>query len=128
MGRPKKNVTSPGQTPASPAGPARASTGTAHLQAALEACQAEIGMIHQLGNPELVATSLKLAGLHQRAWDLEGQLSPDINVRLACARQSAQWAEQGIRCAKALQVDLLRDLFGKAEAMQRHQGALKGLK
>ena len=85
-------------------------------------------MIHQQGNPELVATSLKLAGLHQRMWDLEGRLSGDINVRLACARQSAQWAEQSIRCAKALQVDLLRDLFKKAEAMESHQGALKVLK
>lgn len=73
-------------------------------------------------------TTLRLAGLQQRAWDLEGQLSQDINVRLACARQSASWAEQVVRAAKAIQVDLLRELFTKAEAMQRHQGGLKGLK
>lgn len=126
MGRSKKNITSPGQTVTSPAGPSP--TGTAALEASLRACQAEIGDIHAQGNPELVATALRLAGLHQRAWDLEGQLSPDINVRLACARQSASWAEQGIRCAKALQVDLLRELFTKAEAMQRHSSSLKDLK
>ena len=76
----------------------------------------------------LVATGLRLAGVQQRYWDLRGLLAVDVNEQLACARQSASWAEQQVRAAKALQVDLLRELFNKAEAMERHSSALKDLK
>ena len=36
--------------------------------------------------------------------------------------------EQHVRAAKAMTADLLRELFIKAEAMERHQGQIRGLK
>lgn len=129
MGRAKKIVTG-ANTPVTPAPvtPAPAQPLEAQLRAQLVAVQSEIQRIHFEDSPERVQVALRLAGLQVRAWDLEAQLAADINVRLACARQSAAWAEQQIRASKALSVDLLRDLFAKAEQMQRHQGALKDLK
>jgi hypothetical protein len=91
------------------------------LRQQLATVQAEIQKIHLTGDVEQVQTALRLAGLQQRVWDLKGQVEPDINVQLACARQSAQWAEQVVRCAKGLQ-------FAKAEAMERHSSLMKGLK
>ena len=125
MGRAKKIVTTTvANTPVTPA----PVTLEAELRAQLVQVQAEIQRIHLEDSPERVQVALRLAGLQVRAWDLEGQLSSDINIRLACARQSASWAEQQIRAAKALSTDLLRDLFLKAEAMQQHSSAMKGLK
>ena len=124
MGRAKKIVSStPGGAPVAPAPVAL----EAQLRQQLAQVRAEIQAIPS-ADMEKVATGLRLAGLQQRMWDLEGQLSPDINVRLACARQSAQWAEQVVRCAKGLQIDLLRELFAKAEAMEKHSSLLKDLK
>lgn len=100
----------------------------ASLRAQLDAVHAEIQRIHATDSPELINTAIRLAGLHARAWDLEGLLAEDVSVRLACARQSASWSEQLVRASKALQVDLLRDLHAKAEALQRHSSQMKGLK
>lgn len=118
MGRPKKTVDE--------GSPSRSPRGLEKLRAQLEATQAEIQRLHE-EEPDRMLGALRLAALHARAWDLEGLLATDINVRLACARQSASWAEQQVRAAKAVQVDLLRELFEKAEQMQRHHGALKEL-
>lgn len=94
----------------------------------LAAVRAEIQRIHAEDSPAAGAVALRLAELHGRVWNLEELLATDVNVRLACARQAASWAEQQIRAAKAISVDILRDLWAKAEQMQRHQGALKDLK
>ena len=55
-------------------------------------------------------------------------LASDPNESMGKSRLAMAWGEQHVRASKALQVDILRDLFVKAEAMQRHQGALKDLK
>ena len=124
-GRPPRIKTSPpppgGPDPAPP-------PPSGQLQADLEAVQREIERIHREEDVGQVATGLRLAGVQQRYWDLRGLLATDVNEQLACARQSASWAEQQVRAAKALQVDLLRELFQKAEAMERHSSALKDLK
>lgn len=127
MGRPPKIKATPPPPPGtSPAPPAPPPSG--QLQADLLASQAEIERIHREEDVGLVATGMRLAGVQQRYWDLKGLLAQDVNEQLACARQSASWAEQQVRAAKALQVDLLRELFNKAEAMERHSSALKDLK
>lgn len=97
-------------------------------QAQLKKVRAEIAEIHATQDPERVQVALRLAGLQQRMWDMEALAADDVAVRLSCSRQSAMWGEQVVRCAKAVQVDLLRDLFAKSEAMQRHQSSLRDLK
>jgi hypothetical protein len=124
MGRAKKIVSTPTGAPVAPAPVAL----KVQLRAQLQTVQAEIQRIHLEDSPERVQVALRLAGLQVRAWDLEGLLTSDVNVRLACARKSASWAEQQIRAAKAMSVDLLRDLFTKAEQMERHSSNLKDLK
>lgn len=129
MGRPPKIRTTsppPGGATTLPAPPPSATASS--LQADLDAAQREIERIHREEDVGLVATGLRLAGVQQRYWDLRGLLAVDVNEQLACARQSASWAEQQVRAAKALSVDLLRELFAKAEAMERHSSALKDLK
>ncbi|WP_434424596.1 hypothetical protein [Nannocystis pusilla] len=98
------------------------------LQGQVDAAAAEIQRIHSEEDVGQLATNLRLAGVQQRYWDLRSLLATDVNEQLACARQSAGWAEQQVRAAKTVQVDLLRDLFSKAEAMERHSSALKDLK
>lgn len=98
------------------------------LQAEVAAAAAEIHRIHREEDLGQLATNLRLAGIQQRYWDLRSLAASDVNEQLACARQSASWAEQQVRAAKTVQVDLLRDLFSKAEAMERHSSALKDLK
>lgn len=124
MGRPKKVI----PQAATKRAKAPASSGEAVIRMQLAAVRAEIQRIHAEDSPASGAVALRLAELHGRVWNLEELVADDVNVRLACARQAASWAEQQIRAAKAMSVDLLRDLWVKAEQMQRHQGALKDLK
>lgn len=123
MGRAKKIVTQPGPAPA-----AQAPGNEAQLRAQLQAVRDELQALHLTGDAERVSTSLLVAGLTQRMWALESMLAADPNVALAMSRQAAAWGEQHVRAVKAIQVDLLRELFVKAEAMERHQGALRDLK
>lgn len=133
MGRPAKikTPTAPATTGATtaPGSPKpKPKKGAASLQAAVDAAAAEIERIHREEDPGQLATNLKLAGVKQRYWDLRSLLVNDPNEQLACARSAQAEAEQQVRAAKSLQVDLLRELFVKAEAMERHSSALKGLK
>lgn len=102
--------------------------GAGALRAQLQVAQQEIQRIHADESPERIETSVRLASLQVKVWDIKSQLSLDINEQLACAKQSAQWSEQVIRAQKSTQVDVLRDLFAKAEQMERHSSALKDLK
>lgn len=127
-GRPPKIKQAAATAPPVVASPVAAPPATSALQAEVDAASAEIQRIHKHEDLSLIATNHKLAGAQQRYWDLRSLLATDVNEQLACARQAAAWAEQQVRAAKSLQVDLLRDLFAKAEAMERHSSALKGLK
>ncbi|MBL9105180.1 MAG: hypothetical protein JNL82_29815 [Myxococcales bacterium] len=98
------------------------------LQQQLQAVRDEIADVHATQDPSRMEIALRLAGLQVRRWDLESLLAEDITAQLGCTRQAATWSEQVVRAAKAMQVDLLRDLFAKAEAMQKHQGSLRDLK
>jgi len=93
----------------------------------VDAAAQEIRRIHHEDDLGQIATNLKLAGVQQRYWDLRSLLATDVNEQLACARQSASWAEQQVRASKSMQVDLLQRLWSKAEAMERHSSALKDL-
>lgn len=88
----------------------------------------ELQRLHLTGDPDKVATSMLVAGLTQRMWALESMLATDPNHALAMSRQAAAWGEQHVRASKALSTDLLRELFLKAEAMQRHSSSMKDLK
>lgn len=127
MGRPAKIKTTPAPATGATA-PKKPKKGTPSLQAEVDAAAAEIQRIHREEDLSLIGTNMKLAGVQQRYWDLRSLLATDVNEQLACARQSASWAEQQVRAAKTVQVDLLQQLFAKAEAMERHSSALKGLK
>lgn len=124
MGRPAKIKTPP--APPALASPVAAPT-PSPLQAEVDAAAAEIQRLHREEDLSQIGTNMKLAGVQQRYWDLRSLLATDVNEQLACARQSASWAEQQVRAAKSMQVDLLRELFAKAEAMEKHSSALKGL-
>jgi hypothetical protein len=119
MGRAKKIV-------APPSGPTPAQAKV--LRSQLTAVKTELQRLHLDAAADLVATSMLIAGLTQRLWALESLLAKDPNIALAMSRQAAAWGEQHVRAAKAMATDLLRELFAKAEAMERHQGQLKGLK
>lgn len=112
--------------PASPSAPAIPAPPA--LQAQVDAVAQEIQKIHSSCDPEAIGTNLRLAGLKQRYWDLRSLLATDPNEQLAFARSAQAEAEQQVRAAKTVQVDLLQQLWTKAEAMERHSSALKGLK
>lgn len=125
MGRAKKIVSStPSGAPAALAPVAL----EAALRAQLQAVKDELQRTHLTADPDKIGTSMLVAGLTQRLWALESMLAQDPNMSLAMSRQAAAWGEQHVRASKALQVDLLRDLFSKAEQMERHSGALKDLR
>lgn len=126
MGRPAK-------IKASTSSPQVASTvaappGASPLQAEVEAASQEIQRIHREEDLSQLGTNMRLAGVQQRYWDLRSLLAVDVNEQLACARQSAAWAEQQVRAGKSMAVDLLQQLWARAEAMERHSSALKDLK
>ncbi|MCY1055428.1 hypothetical protein [Nannocystis sp. SCPEA4] len=111
------------KTPASPSAPAIPA-----LQAQVDAAAQEIQKILREEDMSLVATNLKLAGVQQQYSILRSLLATDVNEQLSHTRTAQGWAEQQVRAAKTVQVDLLQSLWAKAEAMDRHSSALKGLK
>jgi len=100
----------------------------AQLARQLAAVKAELQRLHLEGDADKIATSMLVAGLTQRLWALESLLAESPDLALAMSRQAAAWGEQHVRAAKAMTADLLRELFAKAEAMERHQGQIRGLK
>lgn len=134
MGRPKKHAASPpGPAKKPPKRPPKKPAATnATLQAALQQqlmeVKLELQRLYLEGAADKIVTSLLVAGLTQRLWGIEALLAENPDVALAMSRQAAAWGEQHVRAAKAMSTDLLRDLFDRAEAMQRHQGQLKELK
>lgn len=107
---------------------ADASARRAQLARQLAAVKAELQRLHLEGDADKIATSMLVAGLTQRLWALESLLAESPDLALAMSRQAAAWGEQHVRAAKAMTADLLRELFAKAEAMERHQGQIRGLK
>lgn len=140
MGRAKKHAAEPVKKrrpppraappdDASTAQPEDASTAQrAQLARQLAAVKAELQRLHLEGDADKIATSMLVAGLTQRLWALESLLAESPDLALAMSRQAAAWGEQHVRAAKAMTADLLRELFAKAEAMERHQGQIRGLK
>lgn len=134
MGRPKKQAAPP--APARRTRPRaeqdevdpKSTPMTRALRRQLEEVKGQLQKLHLEGAADKVATSMLVAGLTQRLWALESLLAENPDIALAMSRQAAAWGEQHVRAAKALSTDLLRDLFAKAEAMERHQGQLRGLK
>ena len=126
MGRPAK-IKPPAPTTGATT-PATTPPGASALQAAVDAAAREIERIHREEDPGAISTNLKLAGVKQRYWDLRSLLATDPNEQLGFARSAQAEAEQQVRAAKSLMVDLLQQLWAKAEAMERHSSALKDLK
>ena len=87
----------------------------------------QIQDIYEKEDDELITIQLKLATLNQKYWDLKALAASDQNEQMSCARIATSYDEQVIRCTKTIQVDLLRDLWNKAEAMEKHSSALKEL-
>lgn len=122
MGRVKKNAAAADKPPKSAAAANKA------LQRQLEEVQGQLSQLHLEGDAERIGTSMQIAGLSQQLWSLRSLLAENTDAALACSRQAAAWGEQHVRAAKAITTDLLRDLWERSEEMQRHQGALKGLR
>lgn len=119
MGRSKKHAAPGATVPV---------TDKAALQNQLLEVKAQLGRLHLEGDAEKIGTSMQIAGLTQQMWSLQSLLTTNTDEALACSRQAAAWGEQHVRAAKALSTDLLRDLWAKAQLMERHQSQLKGLK
>jgi len=125
--RPPPRAAPPLAPPTEPAEDASAAQ-RAQLARQLAAVKAELQRLHLEGDADKIATSMLVAGLTQRLWALESLLAESPDLALAMSRQAAAWGEQHVRAAKAMTADLLRELFAKAEAMERHQGQIRGLK